>query len=116
VTINGGSGGPPTARDYLANERTLLAWIRTALTIVGIGFIVDRLASEGERAGPMAWLGIALVVLGAVVTLAGAYSYLRARRELASGTYRAVVGLHLVVVAIVVLAALGTAAFLLSTP
>lgn len=116
MTIDGDSGAPPTARDYLANERTLLAWIRTALTVVGIGFIVDRLASESERAGPVAWLGIALVILGAVVALAGAYSYLRVRRELASGTYRAAVGLHLVVVAILVLAALGIAAFLLSTP
>ena len=34
-------------RDHLANERTLLAWQRTALGVVAIGFLVDRFALEG---------------------------------------------------------------------
>ena len=35
----------PTVRDHLANERTLLAWLRTAITVIGLGFIIDRLAA-----------------------------------------------------------------------
>jgi putative membrane protein len=34
----------PTAdvRDYLAEERTFLAWIRTGMTLMGFGFVVAR--------------------------------------------------------------------------
>ncbi len=46
------------ARDHLANERTFLAWIRTALGLIGMGFVLARmglfleqLASVGPPAG-----------------------------------------------------------------
>jgi putative membrane protein len=106
---------PPTVRDHLANERTLLAWIRTALTVIGLGFIVARLAVEGEQGPIEALAGVGLVILGGAVAIAGAYSYLSARRELLTGAYRPAVWLHLVVVAAVVVGALVVAAFLLGT-
>ncbi len=31
------------ARDHLANERTFLAWIRTALGLLGLGFVMARM-------------------------------------------------------------------------
>jgi putative membrane protein len=104
----------PSIRDHLANERTLLAWLRTAITVVGLGFIVDRLALGSSR-GPEALAGIGLVLIGGALALAGAYSYLRARRELMTGRYQPVVGLHLVVVGVVVLGALVLAVYLLAT-
>ena len=106
---------PPTVRDHLANERTLLAWIRTALTVIGLGFIVDRLAVGGEAGRLEALAGIGLVILGGAVAVAGAYSYLSARRELTAGTYRPAVALHLVVVGAVVVGALVVAVFLLTS-
>jgi uncharacterized membrane protein YidH (DUF202 family) len=33
---------PSRTRDHLANERTLLAWVRTSMAIIGLGFIVAR--------------------------------------------------------------------------
>ena len=30
-------------RDHLANERTFLAWIRTALGLIGLGFVLARM-------------------------------------------------------------------------
>jgi putative membrane protein len=30
------------ARDHLANERTFLAWIRTSLAIIGLGFVIVK--------------------------------------------------------------------------
>jgi len=30
-------------RDHLANERTFLAWVRTALGLIGLGFVLARM-------------------------------------------------------------------------
>lgn len=106
---------PPSARDHLANERTLLAWMRTALTVIGLGFIVDRLALEDAGSRVEALAGVGLVVLGGLIAAGGAWSFLRARRELASGTYRPAAGLHLALVGAVILGALAVAAFLLAS-
>jgi putative membrane protein len=114
VTDPGQPIAPPSVRDHLANERTLLAWIRTALTVMGLGFLVDRLALDGSQAWQSA-AGVGLVLFGALLALAGAYSYLNARRELASGTFRPALGLHLGVVAIVVVGGLVVALFLITS-
>lgn len=104
---------PPSVRDHLANERTLLAWMRTALTVIGLGFIIDRLALEDAPGDTLsAWIGIALVLLGGLLAAGGAWSFLRARRELTTGSYTPAVGLHLALVAAVVAGALAVALFL----
>ena len=36
------SSGSSGASDYLAAERTFLAWIRTGLALMGFGFVVAR--------------------------------------------------------------------------
>jgi len=106
---------PPSVRDHLANERTLLAWVRTALTVVGLGFIVDRLALVDAGGRMEAYAGIGLVLLGGLIAAGGAWSFLRAQRELAGGTYRPAVGLHLVLVGALIIGALAVAAFLLAS-
>src|SRR5438552_4600176 len=35
-------------RDYLAEERTFLAWIRTAVALMGFGFVVARFGIFGD--------------------------------------------------------------------
>jgi putative membrane protein len=76
-------GGKPPAdlRDYLAEERTFLAWIRTALALTGFGFVVARFGLFLEvmqitRGGPPAqrhglspWIGTAFIAAGVVVNL-----------------------------------------------
>jgi len=113
-----GPGGhrlePPTARDHFANERTLLAWMRTALTVIGLGFIVDRLALGDSPGGLEALTGVALVLLGGALGVGGAYSFLRARRELISGDYRPGLAWDMALVAGVVLSALFVAIFLVT--
>jgi len=106
---------PPSVRDHLANERTLLAWIRTALTVVGLGFIVDRLALTDSDGTLEALAGVGLVLLGGLIAIAGGWSFLRARSELVTGSYRPAISLHLALVAAVVLGALVVALFLLTT-
>jgi uncharacterized membrane protein YidH (DUF202 family) len=58
--------------DYLANERTFLAWIRTAVTIMAFGFVVARfglllreLAGGPGEGGEVAWGACRLVCLEA---------------------------------------------------
>lgn len=74
------------ARDHLANERTFLSWIRTALGIIGLGVIVGRFL---ETTGPTAEVvGLGLVALGAVMV---AYAVVRFRRVgtlLSQGRYQ----------------------------
>ena len=65
-------------RVYFAAERTVLAWIRTGLTLMGLGFVVARFGlflSMLHQAQPRTHLfsvvvGVALVLLG-VLTVAG---------------------------------------------
>lgn len=34
---------PSRVRDHLANERTFLAWVRTSLGLIGLGFVLARM-------------------------------------------------------------------------
>ena len=81
---------------YFAAERTLFAWIRTALALMALGFVVDRFglflrqlsANSGavlQPKSPSFWAGTALVLLGVLLTLVAGIRYssfaLRYRRE-----------------------------------
>ncbi len=51
--------------DHAANERTFLAWVRTAIAVVGFGLAVGRLSDRP----PSAWSEVALLLTGGVVVL-----------------------------------------------
>ncbi len=55
-------------RVYFAAERTLLAWVRTGVAVIGLGFVVARLQPSPSRAGFAVWLGSALSLVGAGLT------------------------------------------------
>jgi putative membrane protein len=104
-------------RDHLANERTLLAWQRTALTIVGLGFLVDRFALGGAGSAAVgSWVGLGLVLLGGSVSGVGAFRYVRTEREIDTGLYRSSIVVHLVLTAAIVVGAIALAVFLALTP
>ena len=87
-------------RVYFAAERTFLAWIRTGLGLMGIGFAVSRFglflrqlsATESQRpyhpTGPSLWTGVALVTLGVIVTLSSVLRHIQLIHELSSGTWQ----------------------------
>ncbi len=78
-------------RVLFAAERTLLAWNRTALTLMGFGFVIERfglfvrMVARGEveavRHGPSFWGGLAFIIIGAACAIAGIVQH---RRVLAS--------------------------------
>jgi putative membrane protein len=104
------------ARDHLANERTLLAWQRTALALLGLGFLVDRFAVEGGSSLAGSILGLALIALGALASIAGTYRYLRTERDIDEATYRPAHVAHLLLTGAMVLGAVLLVGFLVLGP
>jgi putative membrane protein len=74
-------------RVYFAAERTMLAWLRTGITIMAFGFVIARfglflrlLQAQGEPPpghGISPYLGSALVGIGVAATAGGAVEYQR---------------------------------------
>jgi putative membrane protein len=81
-------------RDYLAEERTFLAWIRTGISLMGFGFVVARFGIFGDLAHVPLQLpagrphefsvlfGAALIAIGAIVNLFSARRFMRLVGEL----------------------------------
>lgn len=97
-----GTPPPMDPRVGLAAERTLLAWVRTGLALMGFGFVVARFglflheiaatrsATPPPSSGLSLWIGGGLVVLGVVVNVAAAVQHIRLLRRLGRGEpYRA---------------------------
>jgi len=84
-------------RVRFAAERTLLAWIRTGLALMGFGFVVARFglflreiaaarhATPRHSSGLSLWIGTALAVLGICVTLLAAFQHWRILQRLKRG-------------------------------
>lgn len=82
---NAADGNP---RDYLAAERTFLAWIRTGLALMGFGFVVARFGlflellqarepgATMKSTGLSLWFGTALIALGVIVDVASLWRHL----------------------------------------
>lgn len=84
--------GPNELRDHLANERTFLAWIRTALTIIALGFVVSKFGILLREVGrttthPLtsrlgSAVGVALVASGMITALFAALRFLQTRHDI----------------------------------
>ena len=80
-----------TRRTRLANERTYLAWLRSALTAlavaIGAGKIVPGVADVSKW--PFELLGAGFALLALVFALGGARRFLSVEQALDSGRYAA---------------------------
>ena len=77
--------------DYLAAERTFLAWIRTGLALMGFGFVVARFGlflrelarttmtkmPRLESSGVSLAVGTSLLLIGSAVTVGATVSHVR---------------------------------------
>lgn len=88
------------ASDYLANERTFLAWIRTSIALMGFGFVIVKFAlfirqisvALGEKAmipgkGYSAIIGVVMVAMGAVMALLAYVRYRNIQKQLDEQAY-----------------------------
>ncbi len=115
--------GGPKPTDYLANERTFLAYIRTSLSVMAFGFVISKFSlflrlvpgAAGTRVpatGASEYLGLAFAVFGCLLAVFGLWRFVHAVRALRADCFAAqpngnvVVGLATVLLGIAVVVSL----------
>ena len=88
------SSAPSDLREYLAAERTTLAYIRTGLSMMGIGFVVARFGLvlrimqmntpqfPHVSTGRSLWIGSCLVLVGCAVNILSTWQYWQQVKQL----------------------------------
>jgi putative membrane protein len=78
-----------TRRTRLANERTYLAWLRTAFTALAVAIGVGRILPgvAGGTRWPFEVIGAGFALFAVAVTAYGARRYLHVERALDAGSY-----------------------------
>ena len=79
------NGTDPDPRFSLANERTFLAWIRTALGLIALGVAVATFVSTQETKGVSLLLAAVLVFLGGVLAAGSWWRWLSVERAMRDG-------------------------------
>ncbi|MEH7611014.1 YidH family protein [Gottfriedia acidiceleris] len=81
------------AQQHLANERTYLAWLRTAISITGVGFLTTSLhftikISDNQFINTLAiFLGIYACVVGLISGVFATIQYSKKRKEIQNGKF-----------------------------
>lgn len=79
-------------RDHLANERTYLAWMRSAIALMGFGVLIVRLRVLRPPLAPQppgnGWkLGLAFSIVGLLTVLLSTQHYFNVRHDIDEDTY-----------------------------
>lgn len=111
---------PNRARDHLANERTYLAWIRSALALLGFGVIIVRLRyflpPEMHGHGNGWELGLVFALAGILMVVFAAVHYFHVQDSIEADSYQP--SRRWIIICTVVIGMLGTGVFyyLLTSP
>ncbi len=101
------------ATDTLANERTFLAYARTALAFIGFGFVIARFSLFTREVAVVAHIretspaistifGTAMALAGVACAGYGAYRYIASARALRAGTNTAMPDASAIAIAAVI--------------
>lgn len=90
----------PLINEHLSNERTFLSWVRTGIGIMVFGFVLVKFSlvvnqlpanffqdSVIPKNGFTIFIGIALVITGALMIFLSYWKYRQTNRELIQGKY-----------------------------
>lgn len=112
-------------RDHLANKRTMLAWCRTGIAVIALGFVVARfglllreLRASVPRPIPTGLstvFGTSLVIIGAILIALATLEYLHVGRAIDRYAYRWSPKLEIALSVTLVVAALLLAVYLVVT-
>ena len=116
------------ATEYLANERTFLAWIRTSIAIISLGFVVAKfslwlreLASQlhpqmqTSQSGVSLPIGITMMAMGGLLSILAAWHYHVTNRAIERGCVGSSRGLVIFVTLMVTLLCAAMIAYMLFT-
>ncbi|HEX7170517.1 MAG TPA: DUF202 domain-containing protein [Rubrobacter sp.] len=98
--------GSTEIREHLANERTLLSWVRTGVSLISLGLVVERAGALAKAAdfqvsstSGSEFFGLGLALLGALTLILGTAQFLRNRRSISEGDFESSVVGYLIIVA-----------------
>jgi putative membrane protein len=79
-------------REHLANERTMLSWVRTGVGLISLGIVVERAGSfvsagTGNADRLSGLIGMALTLLGCLALVLGTVQFVRNRRRISRGEF-----------------------------
>ncbi|HEY9604439.1 MAG TPA: DUF202 domain-containing protein [Allocoleopsis sp.] len=86
-----GRQNPSRVRDHLANERTYLAWMRSAIALMGFGVVIVRLRQfhipQIHRPGTGWRLGLLFSMVGLMTVFLSTLYYFAIRYDIDEDTY-----------------------------
>ena len=113
------------AAEFLANERTFLAWIRTSIAVVSLGFVVARFSvwlrqltfqihpgAQVSHIGVSLPFGLAMMALGAIFAPLAAWRYHVVNKKIEEDQVTADRGLIILITVLVALLAIGVIVYL----
>jgi putative membrane protein len=127
VPYPGHVGVSKKVTDHLANQRTFLAWVRTGLATITVGFVVERfgllLRELGFKIGltevlPIhysTFFGVSLTILGVIVMIVALLEFLQIRRSIDSERFHPPAAFSIVLTILAALIGILLAIYLLLT-
>jgi putative membrane protein len=102
------SFGPAKPTDFLANERTFLAYVRTSLSVMAFGFVISRFglflrllpnstSSSGLSTFNSEHLGMAFAVFGCALAIFGSWRFYATTKDLTNEKFHTAATSNIVV-------------------
>lgn len=107
------------ATEFLSNERTFLAWIRTSIAVISLGFVIAKFGIwlediaitvspqiEQLRSGASVPIGIGMIIFGGLLSVLAAWRYHSVNKQIERGEVTADRGLIVMITLLVVILSL----------